>query len=66
MSSPFFSSTVDGGDWLATGLSLFAPEEIVPDTQWIGGLEDPRASLKSVEKRKVLPVPRLEHQPFSS
>jgi hypothetical protein len=34
-------------------------------TPWIGGLEDPGASLDSVENRKVLSVPRLEPRPSS-
>jgi hypothetical protein len=36
-----------------------------PDTHWIGGWVDPRASLDDVEKRKFLTLPGLKLRPLS-
>jgi hypothetical protein len=41
------------------------PGERAPGTHWVGGWVGPRAGLDNVEKRKLLTLPRLEHQPLS-
>jgi hypothetical protein len=41
--------------WSASRPGRFAPEEIAPDTHWIGGWVGSRVRLDAVEKRKLLP-----------
>jgi hypothetical protein len=48
----FLTSALDVGDWSASRSNRFAPEEIVPDTNWIGGWVGPRAGLETAIKRK--------------
>jgi hypothetical protein len=54
------TSALLGGEWSATRLGRFTPEERGPVTRWIGGWVDPRAALDDVEKRKFLTLPGLE------
>jgi hypothetical protein len=51
---PFFTSALDGGEWLASRVCRFTPEERAPGTHWIGGCVGPRVGLDAVEKRKIL------------
>jgi hypothetical protein len=44
------SSALDGGEWSASHPGRFTPREGAPDTLWIGGWVDPRASLDTVSK----------------
>jgi hypothetical protein len=44
---------LDGGERSASCSGLFTPGEIVPGTHWIEGWVGPRASLDTVEKRKI-------------
>jgi hypothetical protein len=52
MAQPFLTSALDGGEWLASCLSRFTPEEGTPGTHWIRGWVGLRAGLESVEKIK--------------
>jgi len=39
----------------------FIPGEIAPETHWVGGLVDPRAGLDVEAKRRIPPLPGLNH-----
>jgi hypothetical protein len=47
------TSLLDVGEWSALHPNYFTPEEMVPDTHWIGGWVGLGANLDAVEKRKV-------------
>jgi hypothetical protein len=52
----FLTSALDRDEWSASRTGSFAP-----GTHWIGGVwVGPRAGLDAVEKRKILPPPRIE------
>jgi hypothetical protein len=55
----FLMSALAGGE-----RSESRPCRFTPGTHWIGGWVGPRASLDDVEKRKFLPLPRLELRPL--
>jgi hypothetical protein len=46
----FLTSTLAGGEWVASRPGRITPRGRAPVTHWIGGLVDPRASLDDVEK----------------
>jgi hypothetical protein len=50
---PFLTPTLDGGEWSASRLYRFTPEERAPGTHWIESWLGPRAGLDVVEKRKI-------------
>jgi hypothetical protein len=50
----FLSSALAGGEWSASRLCRFTPEERTPGTHWIGGWVDPRVGLDDVDNRKFL------------
>jgi hypothetical protein len=54
--SPSLTSALDGGMWSASCPGRFTPEKKASGTHWIGGWVGPRASLDTVEKRKILPL----------
>jgi hypothetical protein len=60
----FSTSALDRGELSASRPGRFIPEERAPGSRWIGGWVDPRASLDDVERRKILPLPRLELRPL--
>jgi hypothetical protein len=60
----FLTSTLVGGEWLASRPGRFTPGERAPGTHWIGGWVKPRAGLDDVEKRKFLTLPGLELRPL--
>jgi hypothetical protein len=55
----FLTSALAGGEWSTSCPGRFTPGERTPDTHWLGGWVDPRASLNDVEKRKLLTLPGL-------
>jgi hypothetical protein len=46
---PFFTSSLDGSEWLASRPGRFTPKETAPDIHWVGGLAVPRDSLEAVK-----------------
>jgi hypothetical protein len=56
----FLTLALAGGEWSASRLCRFTPEERAPSTHWIGGWVGSRAGLDAVEKRKFLNLPELE------
>jgi hypothetical protein len=63
-----YSSTIldRGTGW--RGVVTFTPPPLYPGeiaygAHWIGGCVGPSASLDAVEKRKMLPLPRIELWP---
>jgi hypothetical protein len=60
----FLTSTIAGGEWLASRPGRFTPGERAPGTHWIGGWVDPRAGLNDVEKGKFFILPGLELRPL--
>jgi hypothetical protein len=60
----FLTSAVAGGEWPASPLGRFTPEEIAPGIHWIGSWVDPRAGLYDVEKTFFI-LPGLELRPLS-
>jgi hypothetical protein len=60
----FLTSALVGGEWSASRLGRFTPEESAPGNHRIGGWVDPRAGLDDVEKRKFLNLRGLELQPL--
>jgi hypothetical protein len=61
-STHYLTSTLDGGEWLASRPGSFIPRERAPGAHWIGGWVSPRDVLDSVFKRKI-PSPRQESNP---
>jgi hypothetical protein len=59
------TSTLVGGEWLATLPCHFTRGKRTPSIHWIGGWVGPRAGLDDVERRKLLILPGLELQPLS-
>jgi hypothetical protein len=55
----FLTSSLAGGEWLASGLDRFTPEERSPGS-WVG----PRVGLDDLEKRKFLTLPGLKLRPL--
>jgi hypothetical protein len=53
-----------GGEWSASRHDRFAPGERVPGTHWTGGWVGLRTGPDAMEKRKILPLPRLELRPL--
>jgi hypothetical protein len=60
----FLTSVLVGGEWSASRLGRFTPEERAPGTHWIGGWVDLRARLEAVKKRKFLILPGHEVRPL--
>jgi hypothetical protein len=58
----FLASALDGGEWSTSRPSRFTPGERNPGIYCIGDWVSPRASLDTVEKRKI-PSPRRESSP---
>jgi hypothetical protein len=56
---------IDGGEWSASRPGLFTLAETAFGTHWIGGWVGLRAGLDAVEKREILRLPGIEHQPSS-
>jgi hypothetical protein len=52
---PFLTSALDG-EWLASRLGLFTPEERAPSTNWIGGRVGSRADLDAMGKIQIAPA----------
>jgi hypothetical protein len=46
---PFLASALDGGEWSASLLGRFTPEERAPGAHWLGGWVDSRVDLDAVE-----------------
>jgi hypothetical protein len=46
----FLTSALVGGEWSASRLDRFTPEEIARGTHWIGGMVNPRAGLDDMQK----------------
>jgi hypothetical protein len=44
--------------------AALSPEERAPDTHWVGGWIGFTVGLNFMEKRKILPLPRLEIRPL--
>jgi hypothetical protein len=57
IATPFLTSALDA--------SCFTPTESTLGTQWIGGCAGPRVGVDTVEKRNILPLPRIELRPSS-
>jgi hypothetical protein len=53
ISTNYFTSALDGGEWSASLPGRFTPKEISPGTHWTGGWVGPRAVLDAVVKRKI-------------
>jgi hypothetical protein len=60
----FLTSALVGGEWSASRLGRFTPEERAPGTHWTGGLVSPRAGLVDTGKWKFLPPPGLKLRPL--
>jgi hypothetical protein len=58
----FLNSIQDEGDWSASRLGYFTPEERGPDTHFKGVLVGPRAGLDAV-KKIILPLPGIKPRP---
>jgi hypothetical protein len=56
------TSELVAGEWSATRPGLFTLGGRSIGTHWIGGWVDPRDCLDDMEKRKLLPLPGLEHR----
>jgi hypothetical protein len=52
---PFLTLALDGGEWSTLHPSRFTPGEIASSAYWKKGRMDPRASLNTVQMRKILP-----------
>jgi hypothetical protein len=61
----FLTSALVGGEWSASRPGHSTPEEIAPDTHWIGGWVGPRVDLDDVERRNFFTLPELELRPLS-
>jgi hypothetical protein len=55
----YLTSALHGSEWLASRPVRFAPQESARRTHWIGGSVGSRVGLDSVEKRKILHLPRF-------
>jgi hypothetical protein len=62
---PFLTSAVGGGEWSASRPGRFTPGENAPGIHLIGSWLGLEACLEVVEKRKMLPLSGIEHQPSS-
>jgi hypothetical protein len=60
----FLTSAQVGGEWPASCLDRFTPEERAPNTIWTGALAGHRAGLDDVHRRK--PCPYRESNSFPS
>jgi hypothetical protein len=60
----FLTSALVGGESSASRPGCFTPGERAPGTQWIGGWVGTRTRLEDMEKRKFLPLTRLELRPL--
>jgi hypothetical protein len=60
----FLTSAIVGGEWSASRLGRFTPEEIDPGTHSIGSWMSPRAEKNDVEKGKFLTLSVLEPLPL--
>jgi hypothetical protein len=49
MTPPFFTSTLDGGEWLASLSGYFTPREIASGIHWLEAWMGPRAGVNSVD-----------------
>jgi hypothetical protein len=49
------TSSVDGGELLASRPRRFTPEDRAPDSHSIGVWVDPRVGLEAVERRRIFP-----------
>jgi hypothetical protein len=58
----FLTSALHGDGWSAS--AAFSPRKAAPGTHWMGGLVDPRDSLKALKNRNLLP--QWESSPDSS
>jgi hypothetical protein len=54
------TSTVGGGEWLASCPGRITPTKIVPYIHLDKSLGGPRVCLDTVKKRKILPLPGTE------
>jgi hypothetical protein len=63
--SPLLTLAVDEGKWSALHPGRFTPRDIAHGTYWIGGCLDPRASLDTMKKRKILPLLGIKSWPSS-
>jgi hypothetical protein len=61
----FLTSTLVGGEWLASWPGYFIPREKAPGTQCIGGWVDSKTSLDHMEMRTFLSLSGLELQHLS-
>jgi hypothetical protein len=59
---PFLTLALDGGEWSASRPGRFTAGETEPVNHWIGGWVGPRASLDTVEYRKI-PCPCRKSNP---
>jgi hypothetical protein len=62
----FLTSTLVGGEWLASRPCRFTPGERATGTHRIGGRVGPKAGLDHMEKRKFLTLPEFEFRPLGS
>jgi hypothetical protein len=64
----FLTSALDWSEWSASHPRHFTPRETAPCTHWVGGWVGPRASLDTMEKRRIsCPCQELNpsHQPVT-
>jgi hypothetical protein len=59
----FLALVLVGGEWLASRLGHFTPMVRAPSAHCIGGWVDHRASLDSIIRREILPLPGLNLDP---
>jgi hypothetical protein len=62
---PFLTLALYRGEWLASHPDHSIPGERGTSTYRVGGWVDPRISLDAVQKRKILPLLRIEPWPSS-
>lgn len=60
--APQFLTSLDG----ASRPNQFTPRERTSSTHWIRGYAGSRAGLDASEKKKILPLPGIELQAFST
>jgi hypothetical protein len=54
---PFLTSTIVGGEWLASRLGHFTPVEIAPGTHWLGG---PESRSRRCGGEEILSILKIE------